>query len=108
MSNDSKKRYYRKKTEIVTLVEKMKLWPSRSGILHGVKSVERRGEYAIITTHCGQEFIIRDSRNCRAARWLRNKWVTKPCPKCKIPEWKLEKYSHTFFSDDYGSTLGKK
>lgn len=83
----------------------MKLWPSRSGILHGIKEIDRRGDYAVITTHCGQVFTVRDSRNCRAARWLRNKWVTKPCPKCKIPAWKLEKYSQTFFNDHYGSTL---
>ncbi|MCF0144539.1 MAG: hypothetical protein HUJ79_05515 [Firmicutes bacterium] len=107
MSSDNKKRYYRKKTELIKLVEKMKLWPSRSGVLHGVKEVENRGDYAIITTHCGQTFIVRDSRNSRAARWLRNKWVTRPCPKCKIPEWKLDKYSKTFFSDKYGSTLEK-
>lgn len=105
MGSDSKKRYYRKKTELLRLIDKMKLWPSRSGILHGIKEIDRRGDYAVITTHCGQVFTVRYSRNCRAARWLRNKWVTKPCPKCKIPAWKLEKYSQTFFNDHYGSTL---
>jgi pyrrolysyl-tRNA synthetase-like protein len=47
---------------------------------------------------------VYNSRNSRAARWLRNKWAVKPCPKCKVPEWKLLKYSKTFF-DTYGSDL---
>ncbi len=103
-----KKRYYRKKTELLLLLDKMKLWPSRTGRLHGIKTIDRRGEFAIITTHCGQTFTVRDSRNCRAGRWLRNKWVIEPCPECKIPDWKLEKYSKTFFSRNYGSTLKEK
>ena len=105
MSGKEKKRYYRKKTELFLLLEKMKLWPSRSGLLHGIRSIERQGEYALITTHCGQTFRIRNSRNCRAARWLRNKYVFKACPKCRIPDWKLEKYSKTFFSSGFGSNL---
>ncbi|WP_415931971.1 pyrrolysine--tRNA(Pyl) ligase small subunit [Zhenpiania hominis] len=105
MSSKERKRYYRKKTELFLLLEKMKLWPSRTGILHGIREIRRQGEYAIITTHCGQTFLIRNSRNCRAARWLRNKWVFEPCKACKVPEWKLEKYAKTFFSSSYGSTL---
>lgn len=105
MSGTEKKRYYRKKTELFRLLEKMRLWPSRSGILHGIKTIEDRGECAIITTHCGESIILRDSKNSRAARWLRNKWAATPCPKCGIPEWKLEKYAKTFFHNSYGSTL---
>ena len=105
MGNKEKKRYYRKKTELFLLLDKMKLWPSRSGILHGIREIEKKGDYAIITTHCGKTFRIYNSRNSRAARWLRNKWVMKPCKDCKVPEWKLEKYSKTFFSSNYGSTL---
>lgn len=105
MSGTEKKRYYRKKTELFRLLEKMRLWPSRSGILHGIKTIEDRGECAIITTHCGESIILRDSKNSRAARWLRNKWAATPCPKCSIPEWKLEKYAKTFFHNSYGSTL---
>ena len=108
MSNKDKKRYYRKKTELFLLLDKMKLWPSRTGRLHGIREIEQRGEYAIITTHCGQTFQIYNSRNSRAARWLRNKQVVEPCKDCKIPEWKLEKYSKTFFSSSYGSTLEKR
>ena len=38
----------------------------------------------------------------------RNKWAVKTCPECRVPEWKLEKYSQTFFNSSYGSTLEKR
>ncbi len=103
-----KKRYYRKNVELFSLLDKIKLWPSRSGVLHGIRSVEKKGEYAIITTHCGKTFQVYNSRNSRAARWLRNKWIAKPCNDCKVPEWKLDKYSKTYFAQHYGSDLQKK
>ena len=103
-----KKRYYRKNVELFLLLDKIKLWPSRSGILHGIRNVEKKGKYAIVTTHCGKTFTIYNSRNSRAARWLRNKWVAKNCDQCKIPEWKTEKYSKTYFEQHYGSNLEKK
>ncbi|MDD7511642.1 MAG: pyrrolysine--tRNA(Pyl) ligase small subunit [Peptostreptococcaceae bacterium] len=106
--SDSKKRYYRKNVELFLLVEKIKLWPSRNGVLHGVKAIEIKGQYATITTHCGEVFQVCNSRNSRAARWLRNKWVDKPCAKCKIPQWKLDKYSKTIFASHYGSDLRHK
>ncbi|MCG8483977.1 MAG: hypothetical protein MJA31_11755 [Clostridia bacterium] len=99
------KRYYRKNVELFLLIDKIKLWPSRSGRLHGIKEVVRDGDYAIITTHCGKKFRIWNSRNSRAARWLRNKWVSDFCPKCGIPAWKLEKYLNTYFSEHYGSSI---
>ena len=102
---DSKKRYYRKNMELFVLLNKMKLWPARSGVLHGIKTIELCGKYAVITTHCGETLRIYNSRNSRAARWLRNKWAVKPCKACKVPEWKLEKYSKTFFDSHYGSDL---
>ena len=101
-----KKHYYRKNVALFLLLEKIKLWPSRRGILHGIRSVELRGKFAIVTTHCGKTFTLYNSRNSRAARWLRNKWALKPCPDCKVPEWKLEKYTRTFFQQ-YGSDLTK-
>ena len=101
----TKKRYYRKRTELFLLLNKMKLWPSTSGILHGIKEIQIDGKYALITTHCGEVFRVRDSRKSRAARWLRNKWADKPCPRCKVPDWKLKKYSETMFSEHYGSDL---
>lgn len=102
---EEKKRYYQKRSGLYGTVDRLKLWPARSGTLHGVKSVTAAGGYLKIVTHCGEEFRVRDSRTCRAARWLRNKWAAKPCPKCRIPEWKLEKYAKTYFVDGYGKLL---
>ena len=104
-TDPTKARYYRKQIPLFTLVEKMKLWPSRRGILHGVKSFDVRGPYAIIETHCGRRMIVHDSKTSRAARWLRNKWFAEACPQCRIPEWKLQKYAATHFKRGYGSHL---
>jgi pyrrolysyl-tRNA synthetase-like protein len=98
-----KKIYYRKRVELLKLIEKVKLWPSRTGILHGIKSIEIIGDQAIVITHCDKEFTISNSRNSRAARWLRNKWFRGSCEKCDIPQWKLDKYSATFFGE-YGKS----
>jgi len=98
-------RYYRKRLELFRLIEKVKLWPSRKGILHGIKSIESIGEQARITTHCGKTFVVNNSKNSRAARWFRNKWYRRVCPVCRIPAWKLSKYSSTVFNRRYGSTL---
>ena len=105
MSAESNKRYYRKHVDFFRLLEKIKLWPSRNGTLHGIRSITYKGEFAEITTHCGKTFMVRNSKNCRAARWIRNKWMRGTCKKCKIPDWKLEKYSKTVFSERYGSEL---
>jgi pyrrolysyl-tRNA synthetase-like protein len=99
------KRYYRKKNDLVSLLLKMKLWPSRSGALHGLKSVEVRGEMAILATHCGHVCQVRNSRRGRAARWLRNKHYTGPCRACAVPEWKIQKYGGTVFSRGHGAVL---
>ncbi len=102
---DAKKRYFRKNFLFFNLVEKLKLWPSRTGILHGVKSVEINGKIATITTHCGETFTVWDSRTSRAARWLRNKWCASSCSRCKVPQWKLEKYSATMMTQKWGARL---
>ena len=102
---EPQQRYYRKRVELYKLIDKIKLWPSRQGILHGIKTIEKMGEQARITTHCDKTFIVNNSRNSRAARWLRNKWFGKVCPICKIPDWKLEKYSATRFRRHHGSML---
>jgi pyrrolysyl-tRNA synthetase-like protein len=99
------KRYYRKKNDLFTLLSKIKLWPSRSGQLHGIRSLELRGEKITIMTHCGHNLTVRNSRNCKAARWLRNKFYICVCPGCKVPGWKLEKYGQTFFSRFQGAVL---
>jgi len=101
------KRYYRKRVNLLSLIEKIKLWPSRKGILHGIRSIEKLGEQARVTTHCNKEFLINNSRNSRAARWLRNKLFIGVCPQCGVPEWKLEKYDSTRFKRHQGSLLLK-
>ena len=99
------RRYYRKRVELFRLIDKIKLWPSRKGVLHGIKSIDIIGDQARITTHCNKMFLIVNSRNSRAARWLRNKWFTRTCGVCGIPDWKLAKYSSTRFERHYGSAL---
>ncbi len=101
----AKKRYYRKRVRIFNLIEKIKLWPSRTGRLHGIRSIDIMGDKARLTTHCNEEFVISNSLNSRAARWLRNKWFVKVCPGCGVPDWKLEKYSSTLFKRHQGSML---
>ena len=108
MKNSGKKpakRYYRKRVALFRLIDKIKLWPSRSGMLHGIKTIQKIGDQAQITTHCNKAFLANDSRNSRAARWLRNKWFKDVCPVCQIPDWKLEKYSSTQFKRHYGAAL---
>jgi pyrrolysyl-tRNA synthetase-like protein len=102
------KRYYRKRIGLFQLLEKIKLWPSRRGILHGIKTIEPFGDQVRITTHCNETFTANNSRTSRAARALRNKWFAKTCPVCVVPEWKLKKYSTTRFSRHYGSTLSNE
>lgn len=92
-----KKRYFRKHDELHNVLQKIKLWPSRTGTLHGIRSMAQKGGYIEFVTHCGNMLRIKDSKTSRVARWLRNKWYVKPCPKCKVPGWKLEKYSSTSF-----------
>jgi pyrrolysyl-tRNA synthetase-like protein len=98
-------RYYRKRVHLLNLIDKIKLWPSRKGILHGVRSIERMGEQARVSTHCNKVFIIHNSKNSRAARWLRNKLFVGVCAHCAVPEWKLEKYNATRFKRHQGSLL---
>lgn len=105
MSNETNKRYYRKHVDFFRLLEKIKLWPARSGTLHGIRTIEIKGEYAEISTHCGRTFMIRNSKTSRSARWLRNKWMRDTCKQCKIPQWKLDKYSKTYFTQSFGSEL---
>jgi len=102
------KRYYRKRVELLRLIEKIRLWPSRKGTLHGIKTIQKLGDQAQITTHCNKTFLVNNSRNSRAARWLRNKWISKVCPVCGVPDWKLAKYSSTHFRRHHGSLLLEK
>lgn len=105
LDQSPKKVYYRKQIPLSRLIEKMKLWPSRTGILHGIINFEERGSYVRLKTYCHREMLIRNSKNGRASRWLRNKWFFGVCEGCRIPEWKLEKYSATLFRRRWGSFL---
>jgi pyrrolysyl-tRNA synthetase-like protein len=99
------KTFYRKRIALFVLLEKIKIWPSRQGVLHGIKTIVSTGTHACITTHCGKTFTVTNSKNSRAARWLRNKWYKGTCATCAVPEWKMKKYSVTFFRNGYGSDL---
>ena len=99
------KRYYRKRVELFRLIDKIKLWPSRQGVLHGIRTIEKNGSQARVVTHCNREFIVNNSRTSRAARWLRNKWFLGVCSKCRVPDWKLDKYNSTQFKRRQGSLL---
>jgi pyrrolysyl-tRNA synthetase-like protein len=101
----ARRRFYRKRVELFRLIEKIKIWPSRKGVLHGIKAMETMGDQARITTHCNKTFLVNNSRNSRAARWLRNKWYRGVCPACGVPQWKLEKYDATHFRRHHGSLL---
>jgi len=108
MSKKIERKYLRKHVDFFRLIEKIKLWPSRRGILHGVKYFEMKSIYGYVTTHCNKKFMIRPSRRSRAARWLRNKWYREACRECNVPEWKIKKYSLTFFDRHRGSLLRKE
>ena len=97
-----KKKVFRKGEDLFYLIDRIKLLPSRKGILHGVRSVKCRGNVMTIITHCNQKVCVRCSNNSRLARWLRNKWYEKPCQSCRVPGWKLEKYSRTSFVKEGG------
>jgi pyrrolysyl-tRNA synthetase-like protein len=75
------------------MVNKIKLWPSRTGLLHGVKNAENLDAFIRITTHCGMVVMARASRRSRAARWLRNRWIRQACTSCGIPDWKIKRFT---------------
>lgn len=95
--NHAKKRFIRKRDDPFLIIALIKLWPSRKGILHGVRSVRRDGNIMTVITHCNRKMRVRCSRKGRVARWIRNKWYEKPCKQCRVPGWKLKKYSETSF-----------
>jgi len=82
-----------KRPPLLHLVSKVKLWPSKRGILHGVKKVEGFGSTVRLQTHCNKTIVVKDSRRGRAARWLRNRWTIRRCELCRVPKWKVERFS---------------
>ena len=103
----AKKRYYRKRIELFKLIDKIKLWPSRTGVLHGIRTIEKNGTIAVVTTHCNKTFEVNNSRSSRAARMLRNKIFNHTCAACRIPDWKLDKFDSTRFTRKSGSFLNQ-
>lgn len=91
------KKIINKNQSLFDTLQKIKLWTSRTGVLHGIQTIKINGDLARVTTHCGETFTIRNSKNSRVARWIRNRWLVEACPGCRVPEWKLEKYSSTKF-----------
>lgn len=94
---EAKKHTVRKHAAPYDVVEKVKLWPSKTGMLHGVRSVKLKSNLIEVQTHCGQSFRVRNSKTSRVARHLRNKIYDKPCPRCRIPAWKVQKFADTAF-----------
>ena len=81
-----------RRRHLFSLVEKVKLWTSRSGCLHGVRSVRLVGDWVEVETHCGISFRVRDSKSSRAKRQIKHGYYRRVCKKCKIPDWKIDKY----------------
>ena len=63
MAEQKKIRVIRKRIELFRVIDKIKLWPSRSGKLHGIRSIEINGSSAKVTTHCNREFFAKNSKN---------------------------------------------
>lgn len=100
LQHSEKKYFIRKRDDPFFIIARIKLWPSRKGFLHGVRSVKRTGNMMTIITHCDQKLQVRCSKKGRVARWIRNKWYERPCKRCRVPAWKLKKYSETSFISD--------
>jgi len=85
-----------KKRSVSSLVGELGFFVSRSGSLHKVSSMAEQGDYLEISMKCGQCIIVRDSRQSRATRWLKNKWMRKPCRGCKIKSGDLSRFTIKF------------
>jgi pyrrolysyl-tRNA synthetase-like protein len=82
-----------RKKSVSILVNELGFFVSRSGRLHKMSSITGYGDYLKLYTECGQCIIVRDSCQSRAARWLRNKWMKKPCRGCKIKAGDLSRFT---------------
>jgi len=73
-----KKKYYRKRVDFFKLLNKIKLWPSRSGFSMGSNPLSKKGPYAAITTHCGHELLVLTSKNSRQPVGCATNGLIKP------------------------------
>ena len=95
MANPSFAKLVQRRRHLYMLVDKVKLWPSRTGCLHGVRSVDMQGDWVIIETHCGELFRVRNSKSGRGKRQIKHGYYRSVCKKCRIPQWKLDKYKQS-------------
>ena len=84
-----------RRQHLFPLVDKVKLWPSRSGCLHGVRSLKLEGDWISIETHCGEEFRVHNSKSARGKRQIKHGYYRKVCRKCGIPDWKIDKFKQS-------------
>jgi pyrrolysyl-tRNA synthetase-like protein len=82
-----------KKRSVSSLVDELGFFISRTGRLHKVSSMVEQGYYVRLSMKCGQCTIVRNSRQSRATRWLRNKWMRKPCRGCKIKSGDISRFT---------------
>src|SRR5665648_848899 len=67
-----KQRYLRRQKDPFTIVQQIKLWPSKNGILHGVRSVKLKSGRIVCKRHSCRTLDQSKSKNIRFARHLRN------------------------------------
>lgn len=77
---------------LFALVDKVKLWPSRSGCLHGIRSLRLEGDHIVLETHCGATLRVRNSKHGRGKRQIKHGYYKRVCKRCRIPDWKIEKF----------------
>ena len=92
MGKPSFARLSSRRQHLLPLVEKVKLWPSRTGRLHGVRSLRTEGDWIFIETHCGEAFRVHNSTSGRGKRQIKHGYYHTVCKKCGIPDWKLDKF----------------
>ena len=95
MGNPTFAKLVQRRQRLYALVDKVKLWPSRTGVLHGVKSVQLEGDLITVETHCGEEFKVRNSTSGRGKRQIKHGQYRSVCKKCRIPDWKIEKFDQS-------------
>lgn len=84
-----------RRQHLYPLVDRVKLWPSRTGRLHGVRSLDIEGEWISIETHCGEHFRVRNSKSARGKRQIKHGHYKTICKKCGIPDWKIDKFKQS-------------
>ncbi|MBP1909574.1 pyrrolysine--tRNA(Pyl) ligase [Methanolobus bombayensis] len=83
-----------------TLISKNGLWVSRNGRLHGVKKCETSQKYIRIEMDCGDIVTVRNSKNSRSARALRNHKFQKPCKRCRLSDDRINEFSRKISRKD--------